>query len=102
MDAFSFRKKLVEQIVEKYGREVEYVVERRGGRPSIEGNSFCLTERHFLKLIPASEKKIHPTKRCIVCHKHKQRKESRYICGQCNESLCVVPCFELYHTLKNY
>ena len=102
LDAFSFRKKLVEQIVENYGVEIESAIERRGGRPSIEGNPFRLSERHFLRAIPASDKKQYPTKRCIVCYKHKQRKESRYICGQCNQPLCVVPCFERYHTLKFY
>jgi len=93
---------MVEQIVSKYGVEVESAVELRGGRPSIEGNPFRLTERHFFKQIPPSDKKLHPTKRCIVCHKHKQHKETRYICGQCNEPFCVVLCFEQYHTLKNY
>ena len=76
LDALNFRIKLIEQIVEKYRTEVKSSVERQGGRPSLEGNPFRLTERYFLILIPPTDKKDKPTRRCIVCHKHEQRKES--------------------------
>ena len=101
-DALNFRTKLVEEIVEKYGTEVKSSVERKGGKPSLEGNPFRLTDKYFLILIPPTDKKDKPTQRCIVCQKHEPRKESRYLCRQCNEPFCVVPCLEGYHTMKQY
>ena len=76
LDALKFRIKLIEQIVEKYGTEVKSSVERQGGRPSLEGNPLYLTERYFLILVPPTDKKDKPTRRCIVCHKYGQGKES--------------------------
>ena len=46
--------------------------------PSLEGNPFRLTEKHFLILIPPTDKSDKPTRRCIVPCKHEQRKESPY------------------------
>ncbi|XP_018371355.1 PREDICTED: piggyBac transposable element-derived protein 4 [Trachymyrmex cornetzi] len=40
-------------------------------------------------------------KRCYMCSLEKKRKESKYCCKKCNVALCVVPCFEKYHTLGN-
>ena len=40
--------------------------------------------------------------RGVVCHKHGTHKETHFICKQCDQGLCAVPCFENYHTLKNY
>ena len=102
LDALNFRKKLFEQIVEKYGTEVESSVKCRGRRLSLEGNPFRLIGRHFLILIPPTDKQDKLIRRCVVCHKHKQRKESKYLCRQYNEPFCVVPCLERYHTLKQY
>ena len=102
LDALNFRTKLVEKIVEKNGTEVNALVECRGEGPSLEGNHFRLTERHFLILIPPMDKKDKPTRRCIVCQKHEQRKGSRCLYKICNEPFCVVPCFERCHTMKQY
>ena len=56
LNTLDFRTKLVEQIVEKYGTIVKSSVESRGGGPSLEGNPFRLTEKHFLILIPPTDK----------------------------------------------
>ena len=29
-------------------------------------------------------------------------RETAYECGKCGKSLCVTPCFELYHTHLDY
>ncbi|GFO48270.1 PiggyBac transposable element-derived protein 4 [Plakobranchus ocellatus] len=42
---------------------------------------------HFLESIPATDKKLKPTKRCIACctkGSNERRKETRYQCKQCN------------------
>ena len=40
IDALSFAINLMEQIVDRYGSEVEFAVKRRFGCPSLEGNLF--------------------------------------------------------------
>ena len=69
-----------------------------------EENIARLSERHFVALIPETESKQKPQKRCRVCYKKGVRKESRYQCLGCpsNPGLCYYPCFELYHTKFTY
>lgn len=66
-----------------------------------------ITEQHFPEYVPPTEKKLAPTRRCVICSKEKdgnekkKRRESRYYCRLCNVGLCVVPCFKTYHTQTN-
>ena len=62
-----------------------------------------LVGKHFLEHVPATTNKAKPTKRCVVCAPGK-RSESRYQCQTCQNhpGLCVVPCFQLYHTKAHY
>lgn len=40
---------------------------------------------------------------CEVCSDRKrQRHQTSFYCKQCQVPLCTVPCFEKYHTLRNY
>ena len=57
-----------------------------------------LIDRHFLELVPPTEKKKNPRKRCIECTKKGMLKESLYQCKNCpnHPGLCPAPCFELY------
>lgn len=55
-----------------------------------------LTARHFAKKNEDGKRK-----RCVVCASSKIRAESIYRCEECNVALCVCPCFEMYHTLRN-
>lgn len=59
-----------------------------------------LSGQHFLDLIPATESKSAPHRKCIVCHKKGRRRETKYVCKVCfsKPALCVVPCFEIYHS----
>ena len=54
---------------------------------------------HYLEPIPAEDKKKYPTRRCKQCWKTSTRKESRFVCGFCEDKppLYVHPCFNLYH-----
>lgn len=76
------------------------------GRTSLDAENISrLTGRHFPIPIPPNEgaKRINPTRKCKVCHKAGVRKETRYMCSDCNcTPLCVHPCFEKYHCLKFY
>ncbi|XP_072007002.1 piggyBac transposable element-derived protein 4-like [Engystomops pustulosus] len=63
-----------------------------------------LTERHFISPIPATETRNYPQKRCRVCSKNGQRRDSRYFCASCpsQPGLCIHPCYKKYHTVLNY
>ena len=56
--------------------------------------------RHFLELLPATEKKSNQQKKCVVCTKKRVRKESRYQCKNCvnHPGLCPAPCFEKFNS----
>ncbi|UYV68811.1 hypothetical protein LAZ67_6000940 [Cordylochernes scorpioides] len=85
-----FHINLIGQIIEKY-HEARVQVHR--GRPSTsEDRPLRLIERHFPSLVPPTEKKKNPTRYCRVCGANKKRKESRYMCKDCDVALCVVPC----------
>ncbi|CAH1967215.1 unnamed protein product [Acanthoscelides obtectus] len=70
-----------------------------------QGNA-RLTERHFPELVPRKEGKKSATRRCKVCSQTKagikKRKESSYMCRECDVGLCVVPCFRIYHQVADF
>jgi hypothetical protein len=104
-----FRTQLIERIIEDYHGPIIYQ-KNLAARQSVEGmGSVRLTERHFPSFIPSTEGKAAPTRRCRVCcskanheQQKKTRKETRYMCSPCNVALCPAPCFEKFHTKKNY
>ena len=59
-----------------------------------------LTERHFPIKVDHRQCGITKQLECVVCSfkKGRGRKTSTHKCKQCDVSLCIVPCFELYHT----
>ena len=75
-----------------------------------------LIGRHFPDKLDDSGKTV--TKECVVCGPAErsmlgplqpgQKRPKRcghltsFICKQCNVSLCVTPCFELFHTTLAY
>lgn len=95
-----FQNNLIKQILAAYHTPQQR--NQCGRRPETANSELRLTARHFPTFLPATESKSNPTRRCIVCTKKQKRKESRYICEPCNVSLCVIPCFQDYHTKKNY
>ena len=58
-----------------------------------------LTERHFPTRLADAESQKRQSN-CIICSgkKGRGRKTTTYMCKQCHLPMCVVPCFELYHT----
>ena len=59
-----------------------------------------LTERHFPDKVPARANGTAGQRDCVVCSgkRGRKRRTTTYCCKQCGVGLCVVPCFELYHT----
>jgi len=106
-----FRTKLIERLLEEYHDPSNV---KRPGRPSLgrqsaePSNPLRLTGRHFPSFLPANDGKQAPTRRCRRCcastgqDGKKVRRETRYYCKDCDVALCPAPCFELFHTKRDY
>ena len=59
-----------------------------------------LTERHFPDHLPCTPSGKKGQTECTVCSRKKGRgrKTTTYMCKQCKMPMCIIPCFELYHT----
>ena len=94
-----FRLQLAEQLIEGFER-----VNVMRGRPiAAEQLPLRLSGRHFLQHCGESRPE------CVVCTKRQdgrcvKRKRTAYRCKTCVPSvaLCVIPCFEIYHTKLDY
>ena len=75
------------------------------GRPPLSETPSRLIAKnwaHFPRHIPPTEKKLHPTKLCKVCTKHKKRRETTWECESCLIPLHVPECFKIFHTVLDY
>ncbi len=105
MHLSDFRLEVIRSIIESVGSQKN----EKKGRPPLE-NPMRLTARHYPSLIQdystehTSERKRR--RKCHVCYNTttapKKETKTTYECVECNVGLCVVPCFKLYHTLKNF
>lgn len=80
-----------------------------GGEHRMTNEAGRLTGRHFPVHIPPTPKREKPTRVCHVCSEKAKRvtgkaarKETSYYCADCGVSLCVTPCFQIFHTKKHY
>lgn len=94
-----FQLNIIRQILGRYGLKETSLRTSSGDLQRLSG-------RHFPTHNPSTKGKQHGSRKCHVCSKNKFRigkaKETRYQCDTCKVPLCVVPCFKIYHTLKNY
>ena len=104
MRQVDFRLNLFEGLIKRY--RSNDTISGHPGKNST--NILRLTERHFPSYVKPTAKNKHPTRRCAVCansfdeNGRRKRRESRYQCTFCDVGLCVVPCFEIYHTVEKY
>ena len=72
----------------------------RGHRQEVRHPQSRLQERHFPGQLGKSATGKQMQQDCTVCSKRKGRgrKTTTFCCKQCQLPMCVVPCFELYHT----
>ena len=52
---------------------------------------------HFVSTIPQSGGKKYPQKRCVICRKHGNPRDTRYWCKECDVALCKQGCFAEFH-----
>ena len=91
---------------------------RKKPHTPVDNTETRLNGKHFItkfERLPNSKRKV-PTQRCKVCNfTHKQLahygcerlalpvKYSSYGCTVCtNDTLCIIPCFEVFHSEVNY
>ena len=95
---WDFRLFLVRNLIEEVGKSQDCPNPRLVGRPSTGATKVVRLESHHNKRWPAiSSTQLH----CHLCSSHSQRKRTVYKCARCDVDLCLVPCFEEYHTKVN-
>lgn len=98
LNRLNFLLECIERIVEEYA--IQQTETSRVGRRNKSAKPTRLIGKHFPNFIPSTSSKANPMRRCAVCSKNGIRKESRYWCSTCEVPLCVVSCFEKYHTAR--
>lgn len=100
INLLDFQRELVKALIAKY----KTVQPRSSTRRAEHGHSpLRLIERHFPKMYARNPESNRITlKRCVVCSKHMKRKETSYYCPSCQVPLCILDCFEKYHTLVKF
>jgi hypothetical protein len=107
-----FRKQLVSQLVSNNPTNTVNKV----GRPSVAPQQLeRLTAKHFISRLRGTGKKINIARLCKVCNEAEKNNvdntiqkrkraghETSYECKDCNVSLCIEPCFRLYHSYQEY
>ncbi|XP_071129298.1 piggyBac transposable element-derived protein 4-like [Mytilus edulis] len=106
----AFRRQLITELVSNNPIESDKV-----GRPS-NAKLERLSERHFISRIVGVGKKKNIARLCKVCNEAEKNNvnmnnlqkrkrpghETCYECRECNVSLCIEPCFKIWHTQKEY
>lgn len=95
-----FQLNFIRQVVALYGLKETTI-------PAPSRDLERLVARHFPAHNPPTKGKPHGSRICHVCSQNKSKnngkcKETRYQCDICKVALCIVPCFRIYHTLKNF
>ena len=95
---WDFRLLLVRNLTEEAGKSQDRPTPRLVGRPSSSAkNVLGLESRHKKHWAAKSSTQLC----CCLCSSRSQRKGTMYKCTRHDVGLCVVPCFEEYHTKVN-
>ncbi|XP_063863871.1 piggyBac transposable element-derived protein 4-like [Scylla paramamosain] len=94
-----FKLLLIEQIVHTYGKDV-YWIKKPTSSVTLGPCPTILSGRHFpIETLSAEGDTTKKVQRiCTYCAMQKKVKRSIYNCDICQVSLCITPCFKLYHT----
>ena len=92
MSTLEFRISVIEGLLLGWKRSTT----QRGQRHSkINIAAGGIDQAHYPGKNPSGKKRD-----CVVCSNRRlpnRRKQTRIICKQCNEPMCVIPCFEKFH-----
>ena len=90
-----FRVQLAKELLMESSKQVED--QGRGPHPMPNPPCYRLTGQHFPAKVGLTPSGQPSQPLCVVCSE-KKRKTTTYKCKQCDLPLCIIPCFELYHT----
>ena len=99
MNRLTFRKKRITEIITFHSSCCK--PPQRCPKITVD-NPLRLTEKHHLELCPRFDKKASPQIKCVACHAHNIRSDSRYWWPDCGLGLCIKNCFKVYHTVLDY
>ena len=94
LSTVNFRKSVIDGLLETFDRKT---IQQCTHVP----NEYTrLKERHFIKRY--DNPKYKPD--CKVCGsmRPRLRKQTSFYCLECDTPLCIVPCFEIFHTYKDF
>ena len=92
-----FRHELIQEIITIHLSGQPLLNAGRGPARLLQNNdSLRLTGRHFIR-----KKALGKRGRCVRRNKTGVRHEVMFECRTCNVSLCIEPCFRIYHTMKD-
>ena len=94
LSTVNFRKSVIDGLLENFDRKT---IQQCTHVP----NEYTrLKERHFIKRY--DNPKYKPD--CKVCGsmRPRLRKQTSFYCLECDTPLCIVPCFEIFHTYKDF
>ena len=72
----------------------------RGDPMNLNSNPLRLVGRHFIST--RDQLKTRQRYRCVRHTALGIRKDTIYQCRKCDVALCIFPCFEIYHTNKDF
>ncbi|GFO03110.1 PiggyBac transposable element-derived protein 4 [Plakobranchus ocellatus] len=95
-----FRRDLAKQL----DQFIPFCQEIRPAACSGQSSLFRLAVQHFPRFIlpKPGAKKQNPQRMCVVCSEPNKRTYTRCQCPSCDVGLHVDPCFEIYHTTKDF
>ena len=93
----NFREILVQELIIHSQEENVTASAISRGRPSPVASHLTRLEVQHSQHWPSKGK----PRRCRVCSLHKRTRSTLYFCRKCDVGLCVVNCFEKWHTLVN-
>jgi hypothetical protein len=94
MTHLKFREQLVQDLIVLSWEENIGACGTPRGRPSSSENQLVCLEIKQSTHWPDKGKE----RRCCVCQLNKKIKKLVYYCKKCDCGLCIVPCFEVWHT----
>ena len=100
----NFRVELAKGLLQQAGHDVEALSHNQttpsARRVEAIPPPLRLTGRHFPEKVPPTSGGNPGQLECVVCSRKRGRGRvtTTYRCKTCKKGLCIVPCFELYHT----
>ena len=98
-----FRIELAKSLLQEAGEPIADTPPDPSSRSEAVPDPLRLLGIHFPEKVPPTASGRPGQLECAVCSKKKGRRKvsTTYRCKSCIKALCVVPCFELYHSHIN-